>query len=195
MTPASAAPSQFVIRPSRRTRTTDTLRLQLLMEERQRLEMAVRITELRERSPFTQPKIAEKLGIGLRAYQKLESKGTTQFDRCVELAQIHAAWTAGSPDWAHVTAEWIWDGRRANDAPDLMSALVAPEEPPAWAQRLQASVDALIALAVGEITPDVLRDELEAELEARVQAELLARRPDGADAPSGRGQGRPRRAH
>ncbi len=64
------------------------------MEEAQRLEIAERITELRERSPFTQPQVAAKLGIGLRAYQKLEDRGTTKFERCQELAAIHAEWMA-----------------------------------------------------------------------------------------------------
>jgi transcriptional regulator with XRE-family HTH domain len=81
------------------------------MEEQQRLEIASRIKELRERGPYKQPQIAEKLGIGLRAYQKVEKNGTTEFERCEEIAKIHKAWTSRDPDWGHVSASWIWDGR------------------------------------------------------------------------------------
>lgn len=93
------------------------------MEETQRLEIAARITELRERGPFNQPTIADRLGITLRAYQKVEAKGTTSFDRCEELAEIHREWTGRSRDYAHVDATWIWDGRRKGDTPDLMAEL------------------------------------------------------------------------
>jgi len=60
--------------------------------------------------------------------------------------------------------------------------------------RIETKLDALLGLAFGETTPDALRAELEAELEARAQEELRGRRPGDAGAPSGRGQGRPRRA-
>lgn len=139
MTTARVAHHQFGIGPWRGTRTTDTFRRQLLMAE-QRAEIAARITELRERSPYTQPQIAEKLGITLRAYQRLELRGTTKFARCEELAAIHSAWTKGSASWSHVTAEWIWDGRIVPDeTPDLIAVL-----PPAWATRMEAKLDALL---------------------------------------------------
>lgn len=94
------------------------------MEEAQRLEIAHRITQLRERSPFTQPAVAAKLGIGLRAYQKLERVGTTKYERCEELAEIHAEWARDSADWGHVSADWIWDGRIPRGAaPDLLGEL------------------------------------------------------------------------
>lgn len=94
MTPVKTTPEKFVSRPSRRTRTQSTFRLNLLMEEQQRLEIAGRITQLRERSPWGQPQIAEKLGIGLRAYQKVEAVGTTHYERCEALAEIHKQWTS-----------------------------------------------------------------------------------------------------
>lgn len=81
------------------------------MEERQRLEIAQRIRELRDRSPYTQPQVAEKLGIGLRAYQKLEAHGTTKWERCEELAAI----------FENTTTRWIWDG--TDTAPDLLGQL------------------------------------------------------------------------
>lgn len=80
------------------------------MDEAARLRMGQRITRLRERSPYTQPTVAEKLGVGLRAYQKLEARGTTKFERCEEIAKIHAKWAKRSKDFSHADAQWIWDG-------------------------------------------------------------------------------------
>jgi transcriptional regulator with XRE-family HTH domain len=82
------------------------------VEEAQKLEIAKRIRLLRERSPFGQREIADRLGIGLRAYQKVEAKGTTRMERCEELAEIH-----------NVTAAWIWSGKKKLPAPDVLSAL------------------------------------------------------------------------
>ena len=94
------------------------------MDQAQRLQMAARIAQLRERSPLTQPEIADQLHIGLRAYQKLERQGTTRYERCEELAAIHAKWTKGNPDWEFVSPDWIWDGRqRETTAPDLIANL------------------------------------------------------------------------
>lgn len=96
------------------------------MDEQQRLEIGDRIEHLRKRSPLTQPKIAERLGIGLRAYQKLEEKGTTHFERCQEIAAIHQEWTERDPEWVHASAAWVWDGRkRPAPAVDFLSALSA----------------------------------------------------------------------
>lgn len=83
------------------------------MEEQQKLEIAARIKMLREVGPYKQPEIADKLGIGLRGYQKLEVKGTTQHERCQELFAIHRDWLLERPGLEHVTAAWIWDGRDA----------------------------------------------------------------------------------
>jgi transcriptional regulator with XRE-family HTH domain len=125
MTPATDTPEKFVIGPSLRTRPQSTLSLTLLVQETQRLEMGHRIAALRERSPFTQPQVAEKLGIGLRAYQKLEARGTTKYERCEEIADLHAGWAADDPDWAHLNAAWIWGVGpvRSGETPDVIGAL------------------------------------------------------------------------
>lgn len=81
------------------------------MEERQRLEIAGRIVELRERSRWTQPQLAEQLGLTLRGYQKLEEKGTTKYERAEELAKIHG-----------VDPEWIWAGVERAATPDVLGA-------------------------------------------------------------------------
>lgn len=97
--------------------------LATLVEAQQRLEMARRVRDLRERSPFTQPRIAEELGIGLRAYQKLEAEGTTKWERVEELATIHWGWAKDDPEYGYVSAGWIWDGKDRRKTPDLMRSL------------------------------------------------------------------------
>ena len=108
MTKVKSATTHFVNEPSNRTRTGATVRLHSLMEEAQKLAIGQRIRELRERSPYKQPAVAERLGIGLRAYQKLEEVGTTRYERCEELAEIFGA-----------DPMWIWEGRERGSTPDL----------------------------------------------------------------------------
>jgi transcriptional regulator with XRE-family HTH domain len=112
------------------------------MEERQRLEIAERIRVLRERSPYTQPDVAEKLGIKLRGYQKLEKEGTTKFDRCEAIYEIHKPWIADDPEWAYVSAGWIWDGKERGSA-DLSDALseAEPASPAKLEKMLQEVLD------------------------------------------------------
>lgn len=93
------------------------------MEEARKLEIAQRIRDLRERSPWGQAAIAEKLGLRLRSYQKLEKVGTERFERCEELASIHAQWTSRTEGWAHADADWIWDGKVRGATPDLLAEL------------------------------------------------------------------------
>lgn len=81
-----AAPPKFAQRPSKRARTANTL--PDLMEELQRAEIAARIRDLRARSPYSQQQVADRLGIGLRAYQKLEKLGTTKWERVQQLAEV-----------------------------------------------------------------------------------------------------------
>ena len=134
------AAMQGVSGPSRGARPVGTVRLDWLMEATQRLEMAQRIVSLRERSPFTQPKMAARLGIGLRAYQKLELKGTTKYERCEELVEIHKDWAEGDPEWGHLSADWIWDGRRRDETPDLVGALNGESQ----LDRIEAKLDRLL---------------------------------------------------
>jgi len=158
MTNASSAASQFVTGPSRKSRTGSTLRLHLLMEARQRLEIGERITALRERSPWTQPAMAEKLGIGLRGYQKLEKEGTTRYERCEEIADIHKEWAELDPDWSFVSAGWLWDGRERQR--DLMEALNGGQTETPDLRRVEEAVEALRAETAESL------DRLHAELRA-----------------------------
>lgn len=154
------------MRPSQFPRTGNTLRLHHLMEETQRLEIAERIRQLRERSPFTQPEVAEKLEIGLRAYQKLEERGTTKWERCEELARIY-----------EVDPGWIWDGREKGPTPDVIGTLNGSD-----AKGLRA-----VSEAVQELRSEVraTRTEVLAELgKVREAQEALLRR----QAPGRRGR-------
>ena len=90
----------------------NSVALDLLMETQHKLEIAARVRELRSRSPFTQANIADKLGITLRAYQAMEAKGTTKWERCEELAKIY-----------DTTPEFIWDGTDKKPTPDLLGSL------------------------------------------------------------------------
>lgn len=82
------------------------------MDEARKLEIGERIRRLREESPYKQQAVADKLGIGLRAYQKLEEVGTTRWERCEELAEIF-----------EVDPYWIWTGHEKGAAPDIMGTL------------------------------------------------------------------------
>lgn len=79
------------------------------------------------------------------------------------------------------------------ETPDLIPALATPD----WAalllertERIETKLEALLAVASGDVTPDALRDELEAELEQRVREEQRAARLSAADGPSERGRDR-----
>ena len=141
------------------------------MEVQQKLEIADRITELRKRSPFTQPQVAEKLGIGLRAYQKLEAVGTESFERCEEIAKIHSEWSQRDPEWSHVSAPWVWDGVERDG--DLLAAL--DEATPSSEVRE-------LSEAVGSLRKEV------AELSALLLSEVESRRKEKASSRSKREQ-------
>lgn len=138
MTNRKSANPTYAPGASRSPRTPDTLqhalddlirRARTLMDAEERQQVAAHIIELRERSPYTQPIMADKLGISLRGYQKLEENGTQSYERCKELVAIHRVWARRDPHWQHLDAEWIYTGRGdpadhgVNDTPDLMLAL------------------------------------------------------------------------
>jgi len=82
------------------------------MDEQRRLEIAGRIKELREQSPYTQPAIADRIGVTVRAYQKWEQTGGLTGEHLEELAKLH-----------NVTPEFIWRGQERGPTPDLSVAL------------------------------------------------------------------------
>lgn len=95
------------------------------MDEAHKLEIGARIKHLRERSPFKQQAVADRLGIGIRAYQNLERVGTVRYERCEELGEIFEA-----------DPRWIWDGHeRGMVTPDPLGASVL--------DRIEAKLDTL----------------------------------------------------
>lgn len=133
------------------------------MDEAHKLEIAGRIRDLRERSPFNQQNVADKLGIGLRAYQKVEEVGTTRYERCEELARIFK-----------VDPMWIWEGdAKRGKTPDLMESL-------------NGSGDRLIRI---EEKQDAVLDAVE-RLAEKVEALVIAQAEAAAAAVEGRSRQR-----
>jgi transcriptional regulator with XRE-family HTH domain len=99
-------------RPSKRTRHGFTLSADQLMKEAARREMGARIRELRERSPYKQQHMADKLSVGLRMYQRIEQWGTTEWERVQQIAEIHGS-----------DPHWIWDGEENGSTPDVIERL------------------------------------------------------------------------
>jgi transcriptional regulator with XRE-family HTH domain len=171
MTNATTPPKPwFVNGPSNLTRTGDTLPPEL-MEMARRRAIAARIREARERSRWTQPQIAEHLGIGLRAYQKVEQQGTSDYERCQELAEFL--------DVPGVDADYLWEGRP--ETPDLMGALSNPDERLARIeQKLDQVLEELADLQSEEA--EELSDE--AASEASRSGEQSPRKPGAASGSS-----------
>ena len=82
------------------------------MVDGQRKAIAHRIRELREGSAYTQQDLADRLGITLWAYQRIERSGTNRWRQVVELADVH-----------EIDPEWIWGGegkdRPGHDSSDM----------------------------------------------------------------------------
>ena len=128
----------FVNGPSKPGRTVDTLPPELV-EKARKLGIAARIKDARERSRWRQQDVADHLEIGIRAYQKLEEKGTSSFERCQEVAEFLGV--------AGVTADYLWDG---TETPDLMGALSAPPSSADVAARLDALDETLRKVAANQ---------------------------------------------
>lgn len=104
------------------------------MEKQQKLEIGGRIRQLREQSRYKQQGVADKLNIGLRAYQRLEEVGTSRYERCEELAAIF-----------EVDPMWIWDGREHSATPDLVDDGLSER-----LDRIEQKLEALLAEALPE---------------------------------------------
>lgn len=85
-----------------------TFRWQVALDEKQRLERAARIRQLREESPYTQEAVAERVGVKLRSYQKWEEGGGIEWEHLEALADLH-----------RVDVQWIHRGRERGPAPEL----------------------------------------------------------------------------
>jgi transcriptional regulator with XRE-family HTH domain len=159
----------YAIGTSRSARTS--VMLDRLMDEDRRRGIGERITALRERSPFTQQDMADKLGRTLRRYQQLEANGTTSHQRCEEIAAIHAEWTARTDDWDHADANWIWDGRLPQETPDLLGATqLAPLD------QILDKLDAILTLL-----ETAEADHADQQRRLTVIEELIRQRPSGGN--------------
>lgn len=160
-----------------------TARLSLLAEmAEQEARVAERLRELRvaygaNGKPMTQEDAAHRAGVKYRQWQRWEAAEAMPRTRSLERVAVAFG--------LDVAEFYTRSDERAQAV-----ATTSVEEAPAWAQQLQHSIDMLLALAVGETTPDALRDELEAELEQRVREEQQAARLSAVDAPSKRGRDR-----
>jgi transcriptional regulator with XRE-family HTH domain len=157
-----ATEEKFVNGAAKAPRTARTLRLEHLMDEAQRLQIAERIKDLRERSPYTQPNLAEKLGITLRAYQKMEANGTTKWERCEELGEIHG-----------VDPRWIWEGEERPATPDLMGRLSSGPE--AQLDRIERMLEVVLG-ALEELVAEGTESLLE-----QAEAPASSRRDKASD--------------
>jgi transcriptional regulator with XRE-family HTH domain len=107
-----AASDKAVINPSQNARSLPTLRLQMALDAAQRLARGERIKQLREESPYTQPVLAEQVGVTLRAYQRWEEGGGIEWDHLEKLAEIHG-----------VDVQWIHKGEEQGVTPDVLATL------------------------------------------------------------------------
>ena len=143
-------------RPFTRTRHGFTLSAEQLMEEAARREMGARIRDLRERSPYKQAHMAEQLNVGLRMYQRIEQRGTTEWERVQQIAEIHG-----------VDPHWIWDGEEKPETPDLIAQMNGSSQ----LDRIEAAIQRL------EETQAVFLSHIEA---AAASQEVPAVSPDHA---------------
>lgn len=79
----------------------------MALDVAQRIARGERIKQLREESPYTQPVLAEKVGVTLRAYQRWEEGGGIEWDHLEKLAEIYG-----------VDVQWIHRGEERGPAPD-----------------------------------------------------------------------------
>ena len=117
-------------------RSGDTLPPEL-MEAARRHGIATRIRETRERSRWKQHHVAEHLGITLRAYQKVEEKGTSDYERCQELADFF--------DVPDVDADYLWEGREKRSPLDVFSEQPGGSDLADRLEWIESALQALLA--------------------------------------------------
>lgn len=88
ITKPHGAKKSFVPGTSRGPRSARTLLLQMAMEEERQKEIGARIKELREGRRLTQPVVADRVGVTLRAYQAWEAGGGIAWQNLGRLAEV-----------------------------------------------------------------------------------------------------------
>lgn len=99
--------------PLKERSSTTTLRLRVLMEHQQRLEIGNRIRDLRESSPETNRSIADYVGVGERSVANWISGSTG-------ITYKHARKVA---ELFRIDVRWLWDGEERVPTPDVLGAL------------------------------------------------------------------------
>lgn len=110
-----AAKTKVVMKPSQLANVAHSLRLQVALDEAARAGRADRIKRLREESAYTQPALAEAVGVTLRAYQRWEEGGGIEWEHLEKLAEIHG-----------VSVQWLHRGEE-RATPDVLGALSSSE--------------------------------------------------------------------
>lgn len=152
-----------VMNPTLATRpTARSVRLLLLMEQKQKAEIGQRIKELRKNSAETNRSIAEFVGVSERTVAGWIAGEGISYANAEKVAELFG-----------VDVDWIWRGRSKGETPDLMGRLseAPPDRLEAIEQRLariELILDA-IREAAGLPAPD--QDELR-EAAARLRADL-----------------------
>lgn len=107
----------------------------MALDEAARAARAERIKQLREESRYTQPHIAEFVGVSLRAYQRWEEGGGIEWEHLEKLAELH-----------EVDPQWIHRGSEKGPAPDPFAS-----ESAATADELLAEIRSLRLELLAEI--------------------------------------------
>lgn len=124
-----------------RTRTGLTFPPELV-EAARKLAIGRRLAEARERSRWTQENIADHLTISTRAWQKVEQKGTTSYERCEIVAEF--------VEVPGVTAAWLYEGRgpgpgEYGDPLDALSPPISRAELDDRLEWIESALHALLA--------------------------------------------------
>lgn len=125
-----------VTKPSQFAKVAHSLRLQVALDEAARAGRADRIKRLREESAYTQPALAEEVGVTLRAYQRWEEGGGIEWEHLERLAELHG-----------VSVQWLHRGEE-HTTPDVFSVLGGSSDLRAQLDRIeQRQVELQTALA------------------------------------------------
>jgi transcriptional regulator with XRE-family HTH domain len=118
-----------------KTRAAHSVRLHLLMEQQQKMEIGSRIKELRDNSPETNRSIAEYVGVGERSVAAWLAGGGISYDNAKKVAELF-----------EVDVDYIWRGREKGPTPDLLGSLSSPSGATDLDDRLEWIESALQAL-------------------------------------------------
>ncbi len=91
---------------------THSMRRQFLMDAQHKVEIGLRIKELRDNSPETNRSIADYVGVGERSVAHWMAGGGITYENAEKVAELF-----------NVTISYIWRGWEQPETPDLMGVL------------------------------------------------------------------------